>query len=158
LVIAGGSTGVPLRFYRDRSVLDAASAGTFPQPAAGRLGARGHDRLLLGLEQSVRKRCHLMSLNCVNACDVHTNLIHFSRAPRTWDLWLDKFAALKPKVVFGYASTVARFAAHAENSKRRLPTGKGSVYKPRKGFTPSSAKPSPGYSAARYMTATAVQK
>jgi phenylacetate-CoA ligase len=26
---SGGSTGVPLRFYRDRSVLDAADAGTF---------------------------------------------------------------------------------------------------------------------------------
>jgi phenylacetate-CoA ligase len=117
---SGGSTGVPLRFYRDRSVLDAADAGTFRNLMQA--GWKPGDMIAyfwgwntqldtmpayeFELRQRVRRSYQFDP---------------FQSGPENMDRWLDKFDAIKPKVVFGYASTVARFAAHAESRKRQLP-------------------------------------
>jgi len=117
---SGGSTGVPLRFYRDRSVLDAADAGTFRNLLQA--GWRPGDMIayfwgwnkqldtMPSYEFQLRQRLRRSY-----------QFDPFQSGPENMDRWLDKFDAIKPKVVFGYASTVARFAAHVENRKRRLP-------------------------------------
>jgi phenylacetate-coenzyme A ligase PaaK-like adenylate-forming protein len=117
---SGGSTGVPLRFYRDRSVLDAADAGTFRNLLQA--GWKPGDMIAYfwgwnsQLEEMPSYEFELRQyLRRSYQFDP------FQSGPEEMDGWLDKFEALKPKVVFGYASTVARFAAHAESRKRRLP-------------------------------------
>ena len=117
---SGGSTGVPLKFYRDRSVLDAADAGTFRNLLQA--GWKPGDMIAyfwgwnIQLEAmpsyEFELRQHLRRSYQFDP---------FQSGPKNMDRWLDKFRAIKPKVVFGYASTLARFAAHAENRKRRLP-------------------------------------
>jgi phenylacetate-CoA ligase len=117
---SGGSTGVPLRFYRDRSVLDAAEAGTFRnllqagwEPGdmiAYFWGWNNQLDVMPSYEFELRQRLRRSY-----------QFDPFQSGPENMDRWLDKFDAIKPKVVFGYASTVARFAAHAESRKRRLP-------------------------------------
>jgi phenylacetate-CoA ligase len=116
---SGGSTGVPLRFYRDRSVLDAAEAGTFRnllqagwEPGdmiAYFWGWNNQLDVMPSYEFELRQRLRRSY-----------QFDPFQSGPENMDRWLDKFDAIKPKVVFGYASTVARFAAHAEDRKRRL--------------------------------------
>jgi phenylacetate-coenzyme A ligase PaaK-like adenylate-forming protein len=49
---SGGSTGVPLRFYRDMAYVAASEAGTYRNLHAVRLAAGRDDRLLLGVERA----------------------------------------------------------------------------------------------------------
>jgi phenylacetate-CoA ligase len=44
----------------------------------------------------------------------------FSMSPAQMDAYLDRIEALRPKMVFGYASAVARLAQHAEERSRTL--------------------------------------
>jgi phenylacetate-CoA ligase len=117
---SGGSTGVPLSFYRDQSVLDAAGAGTYRtllqagwEPGdmiAFFWGWNNQLDTMRSYEFELRQRLRRSY-----------QFDPFQSGPENMDRWLDKFDAIKPKVVLGYASTVARFAAHAESRKRRLP-------------------------------------
>lgn len=110
---SGGSTGIPLSFYHDRSYDDAAEAGTFrnllqcgwtPGEMIAQLWG-SDDRLdaiprwKWELKQWTQRAYRFDSFHS-GAADM--------------DGWLKTFRRIRPAVVFGYASTIARFALHLQ--------------------------------------------
>jgi phenylacetate-CoA ligase len=121
---SGGSTGVPLSFYHDRHYDEASEAGTFrnlrqcgwkPGDTVAYVWG-GNDRLYaiprwqLELRQYVQRRYQFDP---------------FYSGPKEMDGWLEKWQKIRPSVVFGYASTIARFAAHVQARGQLLPPLKG---------------------------------
>jgi phenylacetate-CoA ligase len=121
---SGGSTGVPLSFYHNRSYDDASEAGTFrsllqcgwkPGETIAYVWG-GDDRLYaiprwkLGLSQHMQRAYRFDS---------------FHSGVKQMDVWLEKWKRIKPSVIFGYASTVARFATHVRAKGEQLPSLKG---------------------------------
>lgn len=110
---SGGSTGVPLTFYRDRAYLDASEAGTFRvmQQAGWQPGEMvaffwgGNERMYgmspwqFELRQKLRRMYQFDP---------------FHSGTAEMDAWLERWPKLSARVALGYASTVARFAAHIE--------------------------------------------
>jgi len=114
----GGSTGMPLSFYHDSSYDDAAEAATYRNllQCGWRLGDTiaqlwgsadlyAMPRWKLALRQHLRRAHRFDSFQC---------------GPKEMDGWLKEFRRIKPVVLFGYASTIARFAAHVEARGERL--------------------------------------
>lgn len=108
---SGGSTGAPLTFWHDRDYLDASDAGVLRilRQAGWRPGDMmaffwgWNDRLYamprweFELRQWLRRSYQLDSFDASEAA--------FARWARTWD-------RIRPRVAFGYASTIARFAEY----------------------------------------------
>jgi phenylacetate-CoA ligase len=121
---SGGSTGVPLSFRHDSSYDDFAEAGTFRNLLQcgwkpGEMIAYvwgGNDQLYaipewqLELRQYLRRRYQFDP---------------FYSGAREMDDWLEKWHRIKPSVMFGYASTVARYAAHIQAKGERVRPLKG---------------------------------
>lgn len=121
---SGGSTGVPLRFYRDRSILQTVEAALFRNLAqcgwkpgemvayfwgwSDRLNAMS--RLGFEVRQHLRRRYQFDP---------------FNSGPREMDQWMAKWSRIRPTVIFGYASTIARFADHVEQRGKLLPPLRG---------------------------------
>lgn len=121
---SGGSTGVPLSFFCDRSYLDASDAGTYRnflqcgwQP--GEMTAllwgtmektRNLRRWQFELRQHVRRMYHFDA---------------FQSGPEDMDRWRRRWRSLRPSVAFGYASTLSRLAHYIETSGRPVPPLKG---------------------------------
>ena len=121
---SGGSTGVPLRFHRDRQYLAISEAGTYrnllqcgwrPGEMIGffwgwgpRLNAMSH------LEFEVRQWARRMY-----------QFDPFRSGPADMDRWLERWHRLKPAVAHGYASTLARFAHHIRAKGERVEPLKG---------------------------------
>lgn len=116
---SGGSTGVPLSFSHDRSYDDASEAGTFRnllqcgwKPGQTILWVwGGNDRMyaIPGWQWELRQYLQRSY-----------QFDPFHSGPSEMDAWLEKFQRIKPSVMIGYASTVARFAAHARARGQRL--------------------------------------
>jgi phenylacetate-CoA ligase len=121
---SGGSTGVPLSFRHDSSYDDFAEAGTFrnllqcgwkPGEVIAYVWG-GNDQLYaipgwqLELRQFLRRRYQFDP---------------FYSGATEMDGWLKKWHRIKPSVMFGYASTVARFAAHIQAKGEHVPQLKG---------------------------------
>jgi phenylacetate-CoA ligase len=121
---SGGSTGVPLSFYHNAEYDDFSEAGTFrsllqcgwtPGETIAYVWG-GNDQLYaisgwqLELRQYLRRRYQFDP---------------FYSSPGQMDGWLTKWKRIKPSVVFGYASTVARFAAHIQARGEHGPPVKG---------------------------------
>lgn len=115
---SGGSTGVPVTFYRDRSYLDASDAGMYRnlEQCGWRPGEMVafvwgfNDRLdaMSPLEFRVRQQLRRA-----------WQFDPFKSGPEEMDRWVRTWRAIRPTVVHGYASTIARFAEHL------LATGQG---------------------------------
>ena len=121
---SGGSTGVPLKFYRSRDYMAASEAATYRnltqcgwQP--GDMVAffwGGNDRLYamsrweFELRQFVRRMYQFDPF--------HSGVEEMAR-------WARRFRTLRPRVVLGYASTVARFAAFVERTGDSVPQVRG---------------------------------
>ena len=116
---SGGSTGVPLSFYHDRSYDEASEAGTFrnlmqcgwtPGDTIAYFWG-GNDRLYAMPRWQLDLREYLLR---------RYEFDPFYSGPREMDAWLEKWDRIKPSVVFGYASTIARFASHVQARGERL--------------------------------------
>ena len=121
---SGGSTGVPLSFYHDLAYGDFSEAGTFRNLIQCGWGPGetiayvwgGNDRLYTmsrwrsKLRQYLRRRYQFDP---------------FYSGATDMDGWLRQWQKIKPSVVFGYASTVARFAVHIQNKGERVRPLKG---------------------------------
>jgi len=115
---SGGSTGVPVRFYRDHRVLHAQEAATFRNLLQSgwepgdmmALFWGGDDQLYAMSRWEFELRQHLRR---------QYQFDPFRSGPDEMDRWLDKWPKLKPRVAFGYASTIARFAEHIQARGRR---------------------------------------
>lgn len=121
---SGGSTGVPLTFYRDGDYMDASAAGTLRnlRQAGWRPGEmiaffwgwndrmKGMSRWEFELRQWLRRMYQFDP---------------FRSGPAEMDGWIRRWKTLRPSVAHGYASTLARFAGHIESRGLRLPPLKG---------------------------------
>jgi phenylacetate-CoA ligase len=114
----GGSSGEPLIFYfgRTRQASD----------AAGRMRARRwwgvepgeREAYLWGAPVELNKTDHIKTLRdrLVNQLVLNA----FAMSPERMDNYLDTLERWQPKCLYGYASSVALLAAHAEGRRRRL--------------------------------------
>lgn len=108
---SGGSTGVPLRFYRSRDYLDASDAGNYRNlmQCGWRPGEMiafiwgSNDKLNamprweFELRQFIRRSYQFDP---------------FQSSPEDMARWIRRCRTLKPRVVSGYTSTIARLAGH----------------------------------------------
>lgn len=121
---SGGSTGVPLTFYRERSYLDASDAGTFRNlaQAGWRPGEMvaffwgGNDRIynMARWEFEVRQKMRRMY-----------QFDPFHSGDEEMGRWLERWPTLNAAVALGYASTLARFAQFIDASGGRVSPLKG---------------------------------
>jgi phenylacetate-CoA ligase len=114
----GGSSGEPLIFYfgRERQASD----------AAGRMRARRwwgvepgeREAYLWGAPVELNKTDRIKTLRdrLVNQLVLNA----FAMSPERMDAYLDALQGWQPRCVYGYASSVALLAAHAEARRRRL--------------------------------------
>lgn len=121
---SGGSTGVPLRFYRDAGYMQYSEAGTYRnlqqcgwQP--GELIAffwGFNDRLsrMTPLEFELRQWLRRMY-----------QFDPFRSGPAELDRWHRRWLGLRPRIALGYASTIARFAEHLHRNRRSVPPLRG---------------------------------
>jgi phenylacetate-CoA ligase len=116
---SGGSTGVPLRFYRSRACLDACDAGTFRNCL--QTGWKPGDMVafIWGFNEELWEmpawefeiRQHLRRMYQFDP---------FHSSAEQMDRWLTKWKRIRPSVMIGYASSVARFAEHIEVTGKRV--------------------------------------
>jgi phenylacetate-CoA ligase len=121
---SGGSTGVPLKFYRSREYMAASDAGLYRSlmQCGWRLGEMiayiwgGNERLYAMSRLEFELRQFLRRMHQFDP---------FRSGPKELDIWAKRFRTLRPSVVFGYASTVARFAEFLETEGEKLPPVRG---------------------------------
>ena len=116
---SGGSTGVPLQFYRTRACLDACDAGTFRNCLQS--GWRPGDMVafIWGFNQQLWEmpawefelRQHLRRMYQFDP---------FHSSPEEMDRWFAKWKRIRPRIVIGYASSVARFAEHIRGTGKQV--------------------------------------
>jgi phenylacetate-CoA ligase len=116
---SGGSTGVPLTFWRDRAAMEWSDAGTLRnmERAGWRPGDMvaffwgWNDRLarMPSWEFELRQRMRRMY-----------QLDPFQSGPEEMDMWVRKWRSIRPRFALGYASTLARFAQHVEATGARV--------------------------------------
>jgi phenylacetate-CoA ligase len=121
---SGGSTGVPLTFYRERAYMDASDAGTYRNflQCGWRLGemiaffwgSNARLQRMSRAEFELRQRVRRMH-----------QFDPFHSGPEEMERWLRRWPALGATIAFGYASTVARFAEFIESTGRRVPPLRG---------------------------------
>jgi phenylacetate-CoA ligase len=121
---SGGSTGVPLSFYHDGSYDDASEAGTFrnltecgwkPGDVIAYIWG-GNNRLYAMPRWKVEFHQYLLGKYTFDP---------FYSGPEEMDAWLEKWKRIKPSVIYGYASTIARFGEHIQARGRKLPPLRG---------------------------------
>ena len=116
---SGGSTGVPLRFYRSQATLDACDAGTFRNCLQAGWKPGDMVAFIWGFNQQLwemppwefelRQRLRRMY-----------QFDPFHSSAEQMDRWLAKWKQIRPRVVIGYASAVARFAEHIEGTGKKV--------------------------------------
>ena len=116
---SGGSTGIPLTFYRDRSYMDASDAGVFRilQQSGWRLGE------MVAFFWGSNERLQKMSRAEFELRQQARRTYQFDpfhSGPVEMEQWLHRWRTLGATVAFGYASTIARFAEFIESSGRRV--------------------------------------
>jgi phenylacetate-CoA ligase len=116
-VHSGGSTGVPLKFYRTRFDLDVGEAGAFRSwlqsgwKPGDMVAYFWGDRDLYKMsswEFEIRQRLRRM----YQFDAFHSN-------PEKMDQWFEKLQRIRPKILYGYSSLISRFAAHIESIGRK---------------------------------------
>ncbi len=116
---SGGSTGVPLTFYRDLDYVDASLAGTYRN--LGRAGWKPGEMVAFFwgwndtlYEMPAWKFEVRQWLRRMYQFDP------FRSGPAEMDGWIRAWRRVRPRVALGYASTIARFAEHVESSGRSV--------------------------------------
>lgn len=121
---SGGSTGVPLRFYRDAAYMQHSEAGTYRnmQQAGWQPGEMiaffwgFNDRLsrMAPLEFELRQWLRRMY-----------QFDPFQSGPAELDRWHRRWLGLRPRIALGYASTITRFAEHLHRNGLSVPPLRG---------------------------------
>ncbi len=134
---SGGSTGVPLKFFRSREYMVNSDAGTYRnlEQCGWRPGEMvaffwgGSDKLyaMSGVEFRVRQFIRRMY-----------QFDPFFAGEKDMEKWVDIFARIRPRVILGYASTIALFASYLERHGQKIGGVKGAfttaekLYKPQR--------------------------
>jgi len=121
---SGGSTGVPVSFFRDRSYLDASDAGTYRnlsqcgwQPGdmvAFVWGFNTRLDAMRPIEFELRQRIRRFY-----------QFDPFKSSPADLDAWVDRMRTIQPTAVQGHASTIARLARRMLETGRTIPGVRG---------------------------------
>lgn len=121
---SGGSTGIPVRFYRARQYLDSSDAGTYRNLSQcgwepGEMVAffwGFNDRLdaMPTWEFELRQRLRRFY-----------QLDPFKSGPADMAIWSAKWQSIGARAALGYASTIARFAEYLLINKVHVPPLKG---------------------------------
>lgn len=121
---SGGSTGVPLSFYRDRDYLDWSDAGTWRNLA--QCGWRPGD--MLGFVWGYNAKLDAMpkwEFELRQYLRRSYQFDPFASGPDDFDRWVHVWRRVRPRAVLGYASTVARFAEHLNATGQTVPAALG---------------------------------
>jgi phenylacetate-CoA ligase len=121
---SGGSTGVPLQFYRSHKYMAASDAGTYRnlQQCGWRPGEMiaffwgSTDKLDRMPRWEFEIRQHLRRSYLFDP---------FHSGETEMAAWARRMYSLRPAVILGYASTIARFAAFLESNRQSLPSVRG---------------------------------
>jgi phenylacetate-CoA ligase len=134
---SGGSTGVPLKFFRSREYMVASDAGTYRnlQQCGWRPGEMiaffwggndklyGMSRLEFELRQFARRQYQFDPF-----LSGEQDMLHWARV----------FKRIRPRVILGYASTIARFASFIDSTGTKIDGIKGAfttaekIYRPQR--------------------------
>jgi phenylacetate-CoA ligase len=121
---SGGSTGVPVTFYRDRSYLDASDAGTYRNLA--QCGWRPGD--MVAFFWGFNERLNTMpawQFELRQRLRRFYQLDPFKSGEREMAAWARRWRHIAPQVALGYASTIGRFAEHLLRTGSRVTPLKG---------------------------------
>ncbi len=116
---SGGSTGVPLTFYRDRRYADASMAGTYRNLAQA--GWRPGEMIAFfwGWNDALN-RMPRWKFELRQRARRMYQFDPFRSGPTEMDGWIRSWRSIRPRVALGYASTIARFAEHLERTGRSV--------------------------------------
>jgi phenylacetate-CoA ligase len=134
---SGGSTGRPVSFYRDRQDADLSEAGSYR--TLEQCGWKPGEMVafIWGSNEKVEKMSRL-EFEARQILRRSYLFDPFASSAEDMDRWIKRWRRLRPSVAFGYASTLARFAAHVERCGAKLPPLKGAfttaekLYKPQR--------------------------
>jgi phenylacetate-CoA ligase len=117
---SGGSTGVPITFYRDRRYVDVSMAGTYRNLAQA--GWRPGDMIAFfwGWNQTLN-RMPRWKFELRQRLRRMYQFDPFRSGPAEMDGWIHTWKRIRPRVALGYASTIARFAEHLERAGAEVP-------------------------------------
>lgn len=121
---SGGSTGQPLSFYHDRDYVAASDAGTFRTM----LQAGWRPGEMVAFFWGWNKRLYAMSrleFEARQHLRREYQFDSFRGGEAEFARWVRTFDRIRPKVVYGYASAIAQFAAYVLATGRRLPPIRG---------------------------------
>lgn len=121
---SGGSTGVPLSFYRESSYMEASDAGVYRNLAQA--GWRPGDMIAFfwgSNEQLERMSRWEFELRQRIRCKYQFDPFH--SGPADMDRWVRTWRRIRPRVALGYASTIARFAEHVKRTGQRISPVRG---------------------------------
>lgn len=134
---SGGSTGVPVSFFRDKNDADLSEAGTYRTIEQCGWHPGEMMAFIWGSNDKIEKMSRL-EFEARQILRRAYQFDPFASSAEEMDAWIARWRGLRPAVAFGYASTLARFAAHAERRNARLPPLKGAfttaekLYKPQR--------------------------
>lgn len=116
---SGGSTGVPLTFYREAAYMDASDAGVYRNLAQA--GWRPGDMIAFFWGSNERlERMPAWEFELRQQIRRKYQFDPFHSGPTDMDRWVRTWNRIRPRVALGYASTIARFAEHVERTGRRI--------------------------------------
>ncbi len=116
---SGGSTGVPLTFYRDQSYMDASEAGTFRNLTQS--GWRPGEMIAFFWGSSERLlRMSRLEFEMRQTLRRMYQFDPFHSGTAKMERWLKRWRTLGATVALGYASTIARFAEYIESTGKRV--------------------------------------
>jgi phenylacetate-coenzyme A ligase PaaK-like adenylate-forming protein len=134
---SGGSTGVPLKFFRSREYMVNSDAGTYRnlEQCGWRPGEMvaffwgGSDKLYAMSKPEFEARQFIRRMYQFDP---------FFAGEKDMEKWVQIFARIRPRVILGYASTIAMFAFFLERHGQKIGGVKGAfttaekLYKPQR--------------------------
>lgn len=121
---SGGSTGIPLNFYRDKDYMDVSEAGTFRN--LRQCGWKPGE--MIGFFWGGNERLYRMSRLEFEARQQLRRMYQFDpfhSGSEELASWVKRWERLRPTVALGYASTIARFASFISRSGKLAAPLKG---------------------------------
>jgi len=132
---SGGSTGVPLKFFRSPEYMVASDAGTYRN-----LQQCGwHPGEMIAFFWGGNDKIYAMSRLEFEARQYVRRMYQFDpffAGEANMVNWVRVFARIRPRVILGYASTIARFASFLESKRQTIDGIKGAFTTAEKLYRP----------------------
>ena len=132
---SGGSTGVPLKFFRSREYMLASDAGTYRNLAQ----CGWHPGEMIAFFWGGNDKLYAMSRLEFEVRQIIRRQYQFDpffAGEKDMANWEKIFARIRPRVILGYASTIARFASFLESKGKTIGGVKGTFTTAEKLYQP----------------------